>query len=155
MANNALNNQKQRVVHVDRQNLIEVLRSNKTKHVSDYQEALLGYKTLAKEKLNEASQKALRDLEVNVAKGLESIEKFDPENPTSRSDYLTLVERIGVQLKVPRSFEEEYDAAIDMATFDVRDTLELSYEEFQCFVRDVWEWSEDFQVTKMLYSTKA
>ena len=52
---------------------------------------------------------------------------------------------------MPRSYEEEYDAAIDMAKWDVRTTLELTYAEFNCFVRDQWDWQSDFQVTNALY----
>lgn len=32
-----------------------------------------------------------------------------------------------------------------------REEIDLSYAEFQCFVRDVWDWSHDFDITKALY----
>ena len=44
-----------------------------------------------------------------------------------------------------------YDAAFDMATFDTRDELDLSGAEFQCFCRDVWDWSDEFQTTTQIY----
>lgn len=154
MAMQAVEDQKERKIEVNRAKLIEILKSNRDKHGKDYLEAVDGYKEMAINKLQEAHEEAKKTLEKNVVKGLESLNDFDAANPKKGSDYLTLVNAIHVELKVPRNFTDKYDAAIDMAVWDVRETLELTQAEFQCFVRDIWEWSEDFRVTNTMYANK-
>lgn len=155
MALLAMDDQKKRVVEVNRQKLIETLKSNREKHAREYIEAVEGYKEMATKKFQEGYEQAKIKIEKNLAKGLASIDEFSVDNPRKSSDYLVLVDSISVELKVPRNFTSEYDAAIDMATWDVRETLELSHPEFQCFVRDVWDWSNDFRSTNMTYSKAA
>ena len=43
------------------------------------------------------------------------------------------------------------DAAIDMAKWDVRETLELTHAEFTCFVRDQWDWKSGFEAISQIY----
>jgi hypothetical protein len=153
VANQALVDQKERKIEVKRERLLETLRSNRDKHLTEYREALQGYKAMATEKLNAAHAKAKADLEKNVARVQAELNEFDPNNPQNH-DYLTLVNAIQIELRVPRNFTDKYDAAIDMVEWDVRETLELTHAEFQCFVRDVWEWTRDFNVTNAIYSKK-
>ena len=54
-------------------------------------------------------------------------------------------------MRVPRCFKDEYDDAIDMAKWDVRETLVLTYAEFTCFVRDEWDWKSGFEAVSMIY----
>lgn len=153
MANLARKDQEERTVQVNREKLIETLQSNLAKHVEEYKLAIEGYKAVALEKLLSAFEQAKEKLDRNLAKGRLSIEQFDPKDPRGTSDYMTLVEGIQVTLKVPRDYSKEYEAAIDMAKWDVRETLELSHAEFQCFVRDVWDWSSDFRTTTDFYNS--
>jgi hypothetical protein len=150
MANQAMRDQEERKIEINRKMLLSKLHQNREKHKADYLEALQGYKALALEKLEEAHNKAKRELQKNVARVRQDLEEFDPNNPKTH-DHLTLVNAIYVELRVPRDFTAKYDAAIDMVEWDVRDTLELTHAEFQCFVRDVWEWTEVFHTTNQLY----
>lgn len=154
MAGAALRDQKQRQVEVNRVKLIETLLLNREKHVKEYNEAVVGYRTMALEKLQSEYEKAKVAIERNLEKAKVSIQEFDPADSEKHSDYLSLVEAVTVRLPVPRNFSKEYDAAIDMAGWDVRDTLELTHAEFQCFVRDVWEWSNDFSSLTKSYAGK-
>lgn len=154
MAQMARDDIKERKVEVDRLKLVEILVANKEKHIKEYHEALEGYKSMALEKLQDGYEKAKVKLEKNLERGKASIAEFDPENPRGVSDYLTLVESISVELRVPRDFSKDYDAAIDMAKWDVRETLELTHAEFQCFVRDVWDWTSEFAQVSMMYKAK-
>lgn len=151
MANLAMRDMKERTIEVDRKKLVATLKENRKKHVEDYQVSISGYRVMAIEKLKSGYEAAKVKLEKNLKKGIASLEEFDPANPSAASDYLTLVEGIQVSLKVPRSYANEYDTAIDMAEWDVRDTLELTHAEFQCFVRDEWTWTTDFLVTNSTY----
>lgn len=40
----------------------------------------------------------------------------------------------------PVSYEDEYNDALRQLDFELRDTLELTIEEFNCFVSNRWEW---------------
>lgn len=154
MAGAALRDQKDRQVEVNREKLVAILRDNKQKHIKEYDEAVLGYREMALEKLQSEYEKAKVSIERNLEKSKVLIQEFDPSASKKHSDWLTLVEAVNVQLPVPRNFSKEYDAAIDMASWDVRETLELTHAEFQCFVRDVWDWSNDFFEVSKRYTEK-
>ena len=151
MANMALKNLQERVVEVDREQLVAILTTNREKHLKDYREAVAGYREAAIEKLTKGYEFAKQKLENNLKIAKAKIEQFDEANPRASSDYLDLVEGQSVELKVPRNFCKEYDAAIDMAKWDVRKTLELTHAEFQCFVRDEWLWSNEFLAVSASY----
>ena len=61
------------------------------------------------------------------------------------------MDSISVEMRVPRCYDKEYDAAIDMAKWDVRETLELTHAEFTCFVRDQWDWTSEFTAISAMY----
>ena len=69
----------------------------------------------------------------------------------NQRDVITLLDAFHVEMKVPRCFKKEYDAAIDMARWDVRETLVLTYAEFTCFVRDEWDWKRGFDAITAVY----
>lgn len=154
MAMQAQADQQKRVIEVNRTKLVDTLLANKEKHIKEYKEAIEGYKTLAIEKLQKGYEDAKVKLEKNLVKGRASLEEFNPDNPDETGDYLTLVDGVQVALKVPRNYSKAYDAAIDMAKWDVRETLELSHAEFTCFVRDEWDWSREFFATSSMYKAK-
>lgn len=152
MASMALKDQTERTVQVKREQLIAQLTMNREKHLADYKIALSGYKEAAKAKLRKGYEDAKASLDKNVNRGIEDLEAFDSRDPRKQLDYLVLVVGVNVEMKVPRNYTSQYDAAIDMANWDVRETLELTHAEFQCFVRDVWDWTNDFYTTNATYS---
>ncbi len=150
MANQARQDQKKREVKVDRERLLETLKSNREKHIQQYEEALAGYQEQALAKLQKAKETALARMEKNFQKVQLDLEDFDPESKTS--DYIELIQSEVIHLPVPRNYSKEYDAAIDIAQWEVEETMTLTFAEFQCFVRDVWEWSEDFYSNTVSYT---
>lgn len=154
MAALAIKDQAERSVEVNREKLIKKLIANRKKHLEEYQEAVAGYKEEAIRKLNNGYEKAKQKLEDNLAVAKMKIEQFNENNPRASSDYLVLVEGQQVELKVPRNYSKEYDAAIDMAQWDERETLELTHAEFQCFVRDEWAWTNEFTSISAIYNKK-
>lgn len=151
MAAKALSNQMSRTVRVNRQKLVETLKANRDEHVKAFNEAMEGYKALALSKV----QEAFGGLEDRLKKRRDAIvahiESFTPETAGNFSDYLVILEQVAVNLKLPVSYEDAYDAAIDMAEFDTREELDLSGAEFQCFCRDVWDWSYEFTTSNAMY----
>lgn len=155
MASKALQNQMTRSVIVNRQKLIDILIKNKTKHVKEYEEAMAGYKETAIAKVNETFANLNEKLEKRKNELLEDLNNFSSENSGDYGDYLSILQAVTVQMKVPVSYEDAYNAAIDMATLDTRDELELTGAEFQCFCRDVWDWTYEFAASTALYNKKA
>lgn len=154
MAIAAKRDQENRVVEVNRLELLETLRSNREKHIAEYEEAMSGYKDLLVSNIDSAFEKAKAQLDKSHAKTRQEVLEFTDEDIKKQSDYFTIVEGSSVHMKVPRSFAKEYDAAIDMATWDVRETLELTHAEFTCFVRDEWDWKSDFAEISTRYIGK-
>lgn len=154
MAAKALSNQMSRIVRVNRVRLIDTLQKNRENHITAFNEAMAGYKELALSKVEEAFQGIGDRLAKRKAEIIERVNSFTAETADNFSDYFVLLEQMVVNLKVPVSYAEAYDAAIDMATFDTRDELELSGAEFQCFCRDVWDWSHEFTATHLNYSNR-
>lgn len=152
MAAKALNHQMTRTVRVNRLKLLETLKSNREKHLAVFNEAMAGYKELALGKIKEAFTGLEDRLQKRKDEITANIESFTAETASNFSDYLVILEQVVVNLKLPVSYVDAYDAAIDMADFDTRDELDLSGAEFQCFCRDVWDWTYEFSTTNSTYA---
>lgn len=147
----AQEDQKKRTVEVDRLKLVSTLKSNLEKHIADYEEAKAGYRSSLLVKLDEALASAKVSLEKGYEKAKQEIFELTDTELSSRNEWVNLVREINVRMPVPRLYAKEYQAAIDMAEWDVRDTLELTHAEFNCFVRDEWDWREEFETISGMY----
>jgi hypothetical protein len=154
MAAKALNNQMTRIVRVNRLKLMETLKANRQKHLEVFNEAMAGYKELALGKVREAFVGLDARLARRKADIIAHVESFTAETADNFSDYFSILEAVTVHLKKPVSYVDAYDAAIDMAAFDTRDELDLSGAEFQCFCRDVWDWTYEFSAVNSTYTGK-
>lgn len=152
MANIARMDQEKRTVEVNRLSLVRTLETNLKSHIAAYKAAVKGYRDAAMEKLRHERERAAEKLEKQMELALSTINDFDEDNPTDTPDYLTLVREVSIRMEVPRNYAAEYEAAIDMAKWDVRETLELTHAEFQCFVRDKWDWKRSFLEVTGMYS---
>ncbi len=153
MAAKALSHQMSRAVRVNRLNIVNVLTENRARHIAAFNEAMAGYKELALRNVDLAFDGIDKRLAQRKADIVKKIDAFTAETADQFSDYFVLLEQVTVNLKVPVSYAEAYDMAIDMFTLDTRDELDLSGAEFQCFCRDVWDWSHEFAVTNMTYGS--
>lgn len=151
MAALARMDQEKRTVEVDRMALIAELHENRAKHIVDYEEAMAGYKAVLLSKVDEAFADAKTYLESKYEKTKAKIVAFTDEDIAKQRDSFTLIDDITVEMKVPRSYVKEYDAAIDMAKWDVRAVLELTHAEFTCFILDQWDWKSGFDAVSRLY----
>lgn len=149
MAARALGNQMSRTVRVDRKRLIETLTKNREAHIKQFDEAMAGYKAAALKEIQKAFDGLETRLKKRQAEMIEHVNSFTVETAKDFNSRFTVLEAVTVNLEVPVSYADAYDAAIDMANFDVREELELSGAEFQCFCRDVWDWTYEFSnITK-------
>lgn len=138
-------------VTVKTSELLETLQKNMEQHIKDYQEAVNDYKAVARDKLAEHIEKAVARLEKSAGDIREKIDTFNPSDPDRVRDTVTILQSVQFTLPVPQDHRKDYEVAIQMCKWEVNETIELSQDEFQCFVLDDWTWKDDFLGTKMSY----
>ena len=116
-----------RTVTIEKARLITKLIENKLKHQRAFDAAMTGYW--------QALANALRSMQDRVSK-----------RDTSLKHQIELVR--------PVSHAEEYDSAIEMLQWETRDTIELSTNDFHCYVMDKWDWRDDFDLTYSTYAVQ-
>lgn len=110
-------------VTVATQDLLEILRANRAEHVAQFEQANRRYRT------------SMRVWFVAQAKSIEDGHDFERrfEGP------------------VPRSWVDQYDQAIGMVQLHTGDVIELDAEGYRNYVKDDWNWKQDFQLTNRSY----
>lgn len=151
MAQKALIHQMTRSVQVRRIELIDTLKKNRQKHLDEFNAAVAGYKDVATKKLEEAARDIHKRVDEQILKAQNRINEFSQETMDEYHDYLTLLEAVTINLTVPKSYIEAYDTAIAMFEFETRSEVDLSGAEFQCFCRDVWDWTPQFLLSNSTY----
>lgn len=151
MAAKALSHQMSRVVRIKRTDLLKILQDNHANHLKVYAEAMAGYKELALQKIEEAFAGLADRLAARRAEVTRRVEAFSPETADEFASRFVILESVTLALAPPVSYAEAYEAAIDMARLDTREELDLSGAEFQCFCRDVWDWSHEFTAVNTPY----
>jgi hypothetical protein len=146
-----LEENKDRKVVVDRYKLIDILTSNREKHEKEYLLAVKGYKGKLNKKLDDAIEKSRKKLEERYQAIKVKIANMTDEDMEDQEVFFNLIDSIVLELEPPKSYTKEYDAAIDMAKWDTRETLELTTKEFNCFVRDEWTWTKEFKKMSRSY----
>jgi hypothetical protein len=112
-------------IRIRKETVLEVLKENKAKHCLEYEEAILGWISKAKTKLTDL----LTELNSDKARSL----------------------KIEVYLPRPVSYEKEYEKAIKMIEFEIREEIEISTQDFDKYFLDEWSWKENFLSNSGLY----
>lgn len=102
--------------------VLEALRTNRKKHINDFEDAKKAYFV--------AAEKLLKKELGRIKEG-----KF-------RS--------LGISLSIPMSYEKQYDTAIRMFELHKnadKETIELNSNQVDSLVHDVWDWTSDFKRT--------
>ena len=120
----------ERVVTVKRDELLQTLKKNKEKHQKAYKEAVDGYKSQAKKRLEKLKESVLKSTEENFIKISRKIEEFDPSSEEPLTNTIYILSNTSFNLEVPRSYEKSYDIAIQMAEWEVNETIQLKQSEF-------------------------
>lgn len=126
-----------KTVEVSRTELLAKLQDNLTSHKALYEDALRGYhdaKVANLKKLNVATNKAVAD---NSEENRKAVHEAYHEFST---------------LERPQDHSDSYLLAIDMMTWEKKDKVELSISDFQCYVRDNWNWKASFHNSVSNYS---
>lgn len=113
-------------VTVKKDELLSTLKTNLETHKKDYDEALAGFKTTAKEKLEE---------------------HLELLNTTGK-----VVLQLG--LTVPVEYSKEYNRVIRMLEMSTADEISISERQFNQYVMDDWNWKGAFTANSVMYSNK-
>ena len=107
--------------------LITALRANRDVHVSEYQEAMHGWRSRVAEELEATVQKA-------------------------RNGKLTTMPFFN--LREPQTYQKDYDCAIAMLEMHTADDIEVTTTDFQHFVQDDWDWKDQFSTLNSSYTSR-
>lgn len=113
-------------VKMNREELLGIVRANKTKHVTEYYEAIEGYKS----KVIEVTQ---FNMGLASSRELDRIAEIKPMPP------------------LPVSYETSYNRAIRMLELSVEDAVDVPQDVFNQLVLDEWHWKNSFIATSALY----
>lgn len=119
-----------RSVKVGRGELLEIVRTNKEKHIKEFNEAVEDFKAAA-------IKIADHNLKLAQSGDVDQIAKFK-QLPTK-----------------PTSYEDSYTRAIRMLELSVEDVIEVEEDVFNQLVLDEWGWKQNFTVSSALYKSFA
>ena len=113
---------------MNKQVLLRILESNRTKHIKEYNEAREDYLVATINKLQEAltTHKAM---------------KIDNLKP------------LKLFIDAPISHEQDYDVTIHMVQHHVDETIILTEQEYRAFVLDEWSWKKIWMVSNSSYKS--
>lgn len=121
-----------------RKQIIEKVKENREKHIEAFKESMRGYHI----EIQEQCEKAIAQFE-KVAK---KAEKGKTVEHKDMSYY--------IGASKPESHQAEYDRAIAMFEMARSDLITLNEESFARYVRDEWDWKDDFIASNSYYSSK-
>lgn len=141
----------ERTTVVNTKDLLETLKKNRENHIKEYDEAVEGYLETAREKLGEQHNNAKNEVEKAFLRTKEELSRFDPDKA---QDTIVFCRAITFTLTAPKNFVDAYDQAIQMMTWETRETVELNTTEFRCFVMNKWDWMEEFKTVSEMYNKR-
>lgn len=113
-------------VNMDREKLLEIVRENLVKHMSQYEEAVVDYKALVL-KITQHNLKVAKTADMAEFKNFKSL-------PAA-----------------PISYKDSYNRAIRMLELSVDSVIELEEHIFNQLVLDEWDWKHQFVGATMSY----
>lgn len=151
MVHAAMENHKNRKIEVQVKRLLDQLKENRVKHVQDYEEAMASYKERRREKITESIAMAHEYLKKEEVKQLRRLDELTDEEILDEPDTIRLGPALNVELQVPRNYVEVYDEAIASLEWEENATITITMAEFNCLVRDHWDWKVEFTRVTQLY----
>lgn len=112
-------------ITVEKSRLIKTLNENKVKHAEKVAKAREVYRQKIIEELDKRLQEAKKGGDI------------DP-------GFLH-------RLPIPLDYTDEYERAIDQYEWELAPQIELTRQDFNRFVRDEWEWQQQFMASSAAY----
>lgn len=126
-----------KTVIVERKRLASTLASNLETHQREFAEARRGYESTRIDLIRK-----LKDVAVVAS------------SADTESNRKALHEAYGAfsNLEKPVDHSNEYKQAIQVMEWETRDKVELSINDFECYVQDSWNWKRQFKMVHDSYS---
>lgn len=103
--------------------LLKHLKTNRTNHIKDYTESMVGYRKAILDELKGKHLVACQNLDVSHT----------------------------LQTVRPVSFVKSYDEVISMLEWTTEKEVDLDRNEFTMYVQDQWGWKDSFLATTQIY----
>jgi hypothetical protein len=141
-------------IKVSNEKLLTIVRENKKKHDEIYEAAVDGYwleadeflKKYQKETLvamKKQYRKQVKDLKKQIAKELGLVDKKKKEG------------FVYMRKPFPENHTDDYEGVIRKLELSVDPEIELQGDEFECYVRNKWQWRQSFLATNTNYANYA
>jgi hypothetical protein len=127
-----------KTLHVEKSRLLRALHDNLSKHRAEYLEAVEGYNATVDSLIRELTTVSAHATPDRRKIGLEEIEAVH-----HKIQYLDK----------PSNHSDSYEQAIAVMEWETRDTVELSINDFECYVRDNWTWMSSFKNSVSNYTS--
>lgn len=145
----ALAQTQQQFTRVDRTKLIEQLKKNREHHKTAYEAALKGWAKQYADALKEYKAQLIEHGNECTALEVKLREAETPAN-IEEIENLTLLSRFSFPVR-PESHVQEYTEIIARMSLSLDAHIYLSHRDFQQFVLDRWDWTEQFAATASNY----
>lgn len=147
-------------VIVEKTKLLETVRANKEKHALIYEAACSGYWIEAQERLEQKKLEfgsGIAKLEQDFTfRASENEKAFADRKEKELKDYNVYLQfSTKLNLSYPTNHLNDYDRTITMLEFSVADKVSLPIADFEKYVRNNWEWKNDFCASNQSYVGRA
>lgn len=122
----------------NRATIIEKVKENRAQHIEDYADAFRGYLLEVEEQAVDISKESSK-LASKAAKNKDLPEYFASWRITAEK---------------PEDHEKDYDRALSMLELAVDEEIRLDEKTFAQYVRDEWDWKEQFHNLSSGYFSK-
>jgi hypothetical protein len=138
-------------IKVSKSELLTIVRDNKKKHDEIYEAAEQGYWVDAEEFLKKYQKEQLTVMKKNYQKTVKDLKKQVTKE-------LRMVEQkkkdgfFYMRKPFPENHSDDYQGAIRRLELSVEPEVELENSEFDCYVRNKWQWRTSFLATNSSYA---
>jgi len=115
-------------VKINREELLQIVKTNREKHIEEYNEAIENWKRLYRD--------ALDTFQASLDKG-------------------TPIEFSDINLEKPQSYENHYNQVIRMLELSVEENIDVNNSTFNQIVMDEWAWTYSFKNSSSSYSSSS
>jgi hypothetical protein len=115
-------------VKMNRLELLKIVKENATKHVADYDEAVIDYKTAV-----------IKIMKANLK--------------LANTGELEQILKIKNLPQAPQNYADNYSRAIRMLELSVEETIDVEEHIFNQLVLDEWGWKQHFVAQSALYKS--
>lgn len=131
----AIAQRQQNYVRISKDRLIQQLKKNREVHQEEWEKAVRGWRSAMVTALEDYSAKCL-----TLASELSKDDKMDKISiPPQKFPHY------------PQNHVSRYNEIIERLDFDLDEEIYLTHSDFNRYVRDNWEWKEDFIANSSMY----